>query len=564
MAELVQKVRFSLRRFAWLAMVLSDLCAFGQGAPAKNISPVPTKKGASPAGQQKLSPEQERGLRLLKASEAEAAGLQPDMHAFVLWRVATVYARIDPKRAEKVALDTFTATQSIEDPTNENNCGPIGGVGDIKSWIQEQVLSNLVEKEKTAQVEQLLPQATEPVRNTITKQIVRHYTKAKDFARAQALLARLADSSGYPFDAAADLLLAMGPEQSADRMMIFHQAMDYFEQQKPKQTLGPGDVADFVDRTWTQVPAAMALEAINKILEEAKTSGSKSHYSMSAAGGSVMFNSDYEMRLFQLLPALQAIDKDKADQLLRDDAETKARLAKYPKGMQSLNTQGGFTSFGVTDSDAQQSVEGMERDQVVAPIRQRTQEVIGEVEKDPQRALADALVLPVQADPSFSPRASALSAIAFSVAKKKPSVARAALDEIGKVQDQLTPEQMSNLATLPPLYMDMGDEDGARKVLKTLLKAAEKMHEHDLDADDPNKAFKGTWPSTDLWRQCVRVAAKISPALAEEIISNLPDPDIAAAQKVAFASSLLGVTGRIDIVSDCRKGRSSFSTRIIN
>jgi hypothetical protein len=243
----------------------------------------------------------------------------------------------------------------------------------------------------------------------------------------------------------------------------------------------------------------MALEAINKVLEEAKTNGSKSHYSMSAAGGSVMFDSDYEMRLFQLLPALQELDKDRADEFLRDSAETKARLAKYPKGMQSVNTQGGFSSYSGTDSDSPQSIEGMARDHAVATIRQRTQQIVGEAEKDPQRALADALGLPVQADGGFSPRTWALSQIASGVAKKKPSVSKAALDEIGKVQDQLTPQQMSDLATLPQLYLDLGDEDGATKFLKALLKTAEKMHQHDLDADDPNKAFKGTWPSTDLW-----------------------------------------------------------------
>ena len=107
--------------------------------------------------------------------------------------------------------------------------------------------------------------------------------------------------------------------------------------------------------------------------------------------------------------------------------------------------------------------------------------------------------------------------------------------------------------------MDLGDEDGAKKALKALVKAAGKIYEHDVDADDPNETFKGTWPSADLWRKCVQASAKISPALAEEIIADIPDPDIAAAEKISFASSLLGVSGEPVLVSDCRKTHSSFN-----
>ncbi len=92
-----------------------------------------------------------------------------------------------------------------------------------------------------------------------------------------------------------------------------------------------------------------------------------------------------------------------------------------------------------------------------------------------------------------------------------------------------------------------------------MVKAAERLYAHDTDAEDPNKAFKGTWPSADLWRRCVQIAGKISPALAEEIIGEIPDPEIAAAQKVAFASGLLGSTGEPMIVGDCRKNGSSYN-----
>ena len=91
-------------------------------------------------------------------------------------------------------------------------------------------------------------------------------------------------------------------------------------------------------------------------------------------------------------------------------------------------------------------------------------------------------------------------------------------------------------------------------------KAASKLYDRDTDADDPNKGFKGAWPSTDMWRLAVKEAAKISPTLAEEILADLQDPEVAAYEKVAYGGALLGESGMNSpvIVSDCRKNGGSF------
>jgi hypothetical protein len=306
------------------------------------------------------------------------------------------------------------------------------------------------------------------------------------------------------------------------------------------------------------VPPALVLEAIDKVLEQTKSQESHSHYSMASAEGNVALKSPYELCLFQLLPVLEELDKDKAESLLRDDAEVQAQLKKYPKGMESLTSQGNMYSVGITDDNSAKAAEGMAMQQVMQ-IRQRMMEIAKESEKDPAQALADTLGLPVQGPSQDSPRAEMLVEIAKGAAKKKPPVAKSALDEVLKIEDQLTPQQMARLANLPQIYLDLGDEDGARKALKPLLKAAEKIYAHDTDADDPNKAFKGTWPSADLWRKCVQTAAKISPALAEEIIGEIPDPEIAASARVDFAGSLLRASGDPLIVSDCRKNQSSYN-----
>jgi hypothetical protein len=113
---------------------------------------------------------------------------------------------------------------------------------------------------------------------------------------------------------------------------------------------------------------------------------------------------------------------------------------------------------------------------------------------------------------------------------------------------------------VPQLYLRVGDVDGAKKAVDLLVKAAGKLYEHDTNADDPNNAFKGAWPSTDLWRKSIQEAAKILPSLPEEIIADLQDAEIASFETVALASALVGAVSMDDpiLVSDCRKNGASY------
>jgi hypothetical protein len=116
------------------------------------------------------------------------------------------------------------------------------------------------------------------------------------------------------------------------------------------------------------------------------------------------------------------------------------------------------------------------------------------------------------------------------------------------------------IGKLPELYLRLGDVDGAKKAVDILVKTADQIYKHDTNADDPNKAFKGVWPSTDLWRKAIQEAAKISPSLPEAIIDDVQDAEIAAFETVAFANALVGKEGRDDsiLVSDCRKNGASY------
>jgi hypothetical protein len=543
----------------FVLLVLTVQFCPAQKPDAASKHPATVASAKSAAASPKLTPQQERGLRLLKAAEAGIAGLQPDMRAFALWRASYAYIQVDAKKAEQLTEDSFIASQSISDSSNEQ-CGPIGSAGDIKSWIQERILTEFIRKEKIATAERLLPTAAEAVRSRITAELVKHYVTKKDFSRAQGLLTEVADVDEYPFGAAGDLFLALGPERSADQITIFDQALNNFEQHGSKNGFGTDDLASLIERTWTKLPPTLVIEAVDKMLDEAKSKESHASFSMSTDKGSVNLSSAYQQRLFQLLPILQELDKDKADALLRDNAETRAQLAKYPKGMGSLSSDGNVSSFGITDDDTPQASTGAAKQQIEQQVMKRMNEVIGEADKDPAQAVSDALILPLQGGfASSSPRASALLNIAGKIQRKKPALAKSALDEILKIEDQLDPQQIQSIDDLPLKYLELGDVDDAQKSLKPMLKAAEKLYAHDTDADDPNKAFKGSWPSTDLWRKCVQTAGRISDALAEETLADIPDPEIAALERISYAGTLLGAGAIPVIVGDCRQQGSSYN-----
>jgi len=535
--------------------LFSSLASGAQDRPPRAHQP--TKK-TSAAGGTKPDPNQARGLRLLKAAQVEAAGLQPDMRAYVLWRASYGFATTDPKVAAKIARDAFTASQSIADPEGNSACGgPLGSDSDIKGWIQERVLLDMIHQDNVADVQARLPYAETAVRNRITAELVRYYIDRRQLARAQDQLSRLADADQYPFNAAADLLLAMGSEQSGDRMTVFNQTLSNFELHSSTEAFRPEDIGSFIERTWEHVPPGLALEAVDKVLNATK-SQSNAHFSVTSEKGSVALNSMYQLRLFQLLPVLERLDKDRADALLRDNAELQAQLQAYPQGMQSLNADQTFFSYGMSDSASRPA--GSASEQAKSQLRQRVFDIIRDAEKDPALALSEALGLPVEsAGFGPSPRAETLMQIASQTGSKKPALTKSALDELVKIEDQLTPEQMRDVAKFPEVYLILGDEEGAKKALKALLKAAEKVYAQDTDAEDPNHAFKGVWPSVDMWRQCVQVAGRISPDLAEAIISDIPDPDIVALEKVAFASALLHAPGVPNLVNECRNKGSQFT-----
>src|SRR5207247_1170072 len=157
----------------------------------------------------------------LKAAEAEAAGLQPDMRAFVLWQASNAYARINTAKVDSLLADAFQATSAIEQDASELKRCFDRQFCDVKFWLQKLILLEILERSRqVAKIEPLLASAQPEVREEMQKEFFWHYLRLKKFDKARELLNLLARDY-YPYDTAIKLMKALPPERTADRLAIF-------------------------------------------------------------------------------------------------------------------------------------------------------------------------------------------------------------------------------------------------------------------------------------------------------------------------------------------------------
>jgi hypothetical protein len=524
--------------------------------------------------QPKLTAQQKLGLAQLKTAQAEAAGLQPDMRAFVLWQASRGYAKVDPSKANSLLKEGLTVTQAIESPEESlKECGEPAFCGP-RHWLQEQILRDMIRQSKqSGLIEQFLASAEPEFRQLLCSELLDRYINEKNFDRAHQLLTQVADEQGYfPYGDATHLIEAFPPKQAGDRLMIFSEALDSFTQHTEELYPGFDDLAIMVLRFWEELPAPLVLQAIDQLLDGAKdadrlqqNTAEHLRVGISAEKGDAYFASVYDFRLFQLMPALEQLDQTRAENLRRENSDVRAALERYPHALNSIGApsaeSGSNEIFSIGAFGRDYSPEATADQANFEAVRQQDR-ILSEAEQDPRQALSDALGLPVTNPVSSESnlRASILKAIARVAVGRNAAVAREALQEMRKLVDHMPARsQTQMLEDLPDLYLRLGDEADARKTLDRLVAVAAKLYETDTDLSDPNQAFKVWWPSSNLWWRCIAFAAKFNPSPAEQIIEGIQDDEIKAFERIAFANSLLGLgPARFPIIERHKNGLSAF------
>jgi len=550
--------------------------AFGLATSAQE-KPSPKAPGATPRdttaeiepSKPRLTPRQERGVRLLQSAEAEAADLQPDMQAYVLWQVSHGYQKIAPRKSDALLSQAFASTLSI-DKDRANCFGPEYGVRD---WLQTGILEGLL-KRSPEQVEHLLPKTDERVQQSLKGELFRGYIQKKRFNRAKEMLDRLADDEFYPYYQASDLMQALPESHQEARVTIFNQALTNFQQYNKISTPYEDDFGTMVTRFWHELPPDVVLDAVDALLKQTNEHEEEERQGgipgdriwMQTLEGNTYFSSVHQFRLFQMLPILERLDPGRAEDLLRDTPGVKSALDQYPQGMESVPPLSFETPEGKKEEgpgvmnlgpDPGNRLEQQQWADSFRLFNRLSEEAVN----DPQKALADALAEPQVSPDGHHPRANALQTVAERTAARDPQVAKAALAELRKQLDGVKPIMLAGaLLNAVEIYLKIGDQDSAAATLQEALKWVEKIYGTDADHDSPNLAFKGNWPSVNLWGLCMQLAAKVSLDLPEQIIGEISDPEIVAFERVSYASSLLGAPRDPTRVVECHKDGRGFES----
>ena len=205
-------------------------------------------------------------------------------------------------------------------------------------------------------VETLLLRAQPEVQHEVTESLISQYATKKNFERAKELIASLASQGDYPYDAAMQLMRAMPPTATSERTAIFVQALNAYRQQGETNYSSHsfGGMSGIVMRFWHDVPPALAVDAIDQILEQAKDDSvgpKNTRLTFSGNAGMVALSSWYQYRLFQLLPVLQELDQPKAESLLRDNPDLQPCSTASPKAFKQYSRTTSFTGQKRRHSD---------------------------------------------------------------------------------------------------------------------------------------------------------------------------------------------------------------------
>jgi len=494
-------------------------------------------------------------LQMLETSDAQARGFEAPMRSYSLLQIAQVYVTFDSEKARNLLGDAFTASVGIQDDDQ------------TKSRLQEEIFRTLLPLSQ-ADVEERLSQAELSVRKQAASSIIRRYAEKKQFESAIELINQVTGWDEFPYESAMQLMLAMPAEMSSEKLGLFAQAVNSFKNHDHSKRIqmGDGSLTNLVVRFGPKLPAKLVMEAIDEILSQAKKAEGRGTITLGGKEGTAAFNSIYDFQLFALLPTLQLLDEGRAESLLKENQELKAKLQQFPDGMRSLDPsltdappekgKGGL-SIGVNMGSGPGAGGGLYMRQ---EYQRKAEAIAADSAKNPTQAIAQTATLPVKVEGApFSPRSHALEEIAKVNSVGNPGAAKQALDELRKIIPDLAPRiQVQALSTAARIYLQIGEKDSAQAVVLEGFKAAEKMLTKDTDANDPNKALKAWWPSADAYRRFVEVQTKISMRSVAKILKEIGDPEIRNSASIMVSRSLLDLpTRRFIVVEQTKNGNST-------
>jgi hypothetical protein len=509
-----------------------------------------TDKPGHPDKDSKAPVEQE--LQMLNNARSEAAKASAALQAYICFQSATGYAQVDQKKATVELKRCFRQTLMLTDKSDAQ----------LKPDLQYRILDRLLQFEPVATLE--LARSAEPqVRTSIESRRAEKLVSDGKFDEAVALLNGFSYTAEFPYPAAASLMVALPPSKDQDRRLVFTAAVNSYRLEDPVNgTPHLEDLGTLIVRFWRHLPPRLVLQAIDEVLDHAQKAEKREKPASLTVGtglGEAQFSTEYQFRLFELLPIIQELDSARADSILAENPRLAGVLKTYPMGLQSLEPtirdtppdKGETTKFVLTHR-RRDAVQGPNPSDVMREKADReATDIVSNWQQDPGEALKKARQLPDFGLETLgrSPRADALSRIAAMAFRKRPDISAEALKDLARVIADFPPIAQSQYMLIGAgVYLRMKDQANANDLVGKAFALGSKLYAIDSNPDKPNKAFKLDWPSAAVWRACVLLQDLIEPGVALDLLKQIKDPDIRASVQATLANTHLGVPIPVNLV----------------
>lgn len=542
----------------------ASLAVAQQEVQQMQIARRPARQMREDEPKMKLTPEQQqRAAQMLEGSIAEARGIEETGgRAFALLQVARALQNTDKKQALELLEEALTAVRSLDEDSIQT-----------KDRLQRQILRAYVAL-APERADGLLDELDVSARKEVLNSLLAYYESKKQRDRALEVIYRIGQESEVPYAAAARLIASMKPEQSSDAQQLFAAALaSYRTYGESRRPVGPESFSDMITRTWEKLPPGLVKAGIDEVLAHAEKEDKESDnrgsvMTMVGNKGGVEFKSSYEVALFQLAPILKKVAPADAESRLRQNQSVRENLGRFPDGMRSVMSPpesqadaGQGSNAGMMMMSTMHGGGGRPGPLTGMPAPAEmmlVSQAMGEAEKDPQAAMNKAAAI---SNPG--PKVDAYMGIARISAKKNPSIARQALEKALDLPLEDAQRAAMRVDDAAQIYLQMDDTDNAKKAVEKQLDAAEKAYRADSNGDDPNKALKAYWPSTEAYRAALRNAARISPDWAQTLLKEISDPEIRTLNQIALASVMLDVPpGPTTIITQTKNDSSIMSTEM--
>jgi len=496
-----------------VAIAILFLPALAQDKPAK---PTPKEKAAE----------------LLQAAFDMAPGVQPEVGATALMRIAENYQGLDDKKAREAMQRAFAVSLGIP-PSDDAK----------RIRVQILVVSAAAKvnvKDAMEMIRQTEPLAYVPIydpRQRPIDDIVGRLIEEKKFDEAIDFVSSVGVVGQYPY-AAAGTIFEKLPKQDLRRSQVFGTAFSVY-------ALRPASpFTDFIVKHWKELPKSSAEAAVEAIVSYALSFKSDEYLleTIGSSKGTLTLRTRTDVELFNIMHLLRSFDKKRAEEILASDPELKAALDRFPDGRASM---GQILSINISEDSTPESIQSAMKDSEAGTQLASVMEQVGklfqfnlpddEAEKNFMKMLELIKTLP---DPGQ--RAEQLSSIASAVTDE-PAIAKSILTDCMEIMKDIkdpdaTVEPWNNIADVAH---EIKDDKLTGEAIDHALDNAAALLRRDTDPDKPNIGLRDQWPSVNAYRKAAISAVKSFGVDAQWVLTRIEDPDMGLYARVEMAQALL-------------------------